>query len=51
MYKNKEKESVNMGYSEIAVILFVYSGLVIFFLIPFQKEKLSTESNTLQINF
>lgn len=28
---------VNMGYSEIAVMLLVYSGLFTFFLVPFQR--------------
>ncbi|RST59596.1 hypothetical protein D5F11_010835 [Siminovitchia terrae] len=40
-----------MGYSEIAVILFVYSGLMTFFLIPFQRRAHSKSYQQNQISF
>lgn len=40
-----------MGYSEIAVILLVYSGLMIFFLVPFQRRVHSKNFQQNQVSF
>lgn len=40
-----------MGYSEIAVILLVYSGLMIFFLVPFQSRVYPGDFQLNQVSF
>ncbi|MFE4430995.1 hypothetical protein ACFRH9_29185 [Peribacillus butanolivorans] len=40
-----------MGYSAIAVILLVYSGLMTFFLVPFQRRVYSKKYKQNQVSF
>ncbi|MGE7838270.1 hypothetical protein ABE042_17540 [Viridibacillus arvi] len=40
-----------MGYSEILVMLLVYSGLIVFFLVPFQSGLNLMNQEQRQINF